>query len=561
MCIILRVGTDTRVTGTRCRLAVHAIGLVLVAVPLAVSRPAAAQGWDGSLRLDYQNMERGQGGSERVGTLTQQYYLRYYNRLFYKNDLTFNASFAYRTGAAGQPVDFRPRYEWQLAGYGYGGRVSYEPYTIRRGMESDREIVRRWRSSVFIQPVHGPRFTYDFMRGRQERPLLGTARDQWNSYSLSWGPAGVALAAGYSRQVRTARDTTAQALEVYRFSVAADRALPWRHRLNVGYNFDRSWDHRPAAGTGEQDQHVPTASLSGQPVDAVNWTAQYSSRFLHRRSPRAGENVHANDQLASGAVTVTPLRPLSLSVSRYIEDSEERQDQPARRSDYWQGRLSTEGRFYRQIRALASVYRLYYTGAPRGRKYSDAYFAALRGRPHRHAEWSTELAFADRHGTQPERYSGNLSTYARLYPTAQTQCQLGYTTLATAVQLDDFALTEESFNANAQYTPDANLSLSGGVTLRRNRRMSARWDPGWTATGTYRWPSFANIGFNYSRRELATAAGTAVAASGRGAAETLLADLLVWLGQRTTATVNYTHRSGAGGSSGSIWGVGFSTQF
>ncbi|MEW5702007.1 MAG: hypothetical protein AB1792_07245 [Candidatus Zixiibacteriota bacterium] len=535
--------------------------LLLLAQFAAGISNAWGQVWNGSMRLDYQNIPPRENSDERIGTLTEQYYLRYSGRLFYKNDLLFSTDLAYRTASAGQPVDVRPRYEWLLSGYGYGWRLSYEPYTLRLGSDSGRNRVRRWRSSIFVQPARWPRLTYDFLRGTESKSAEGIARDRWHSYSLTWAPVGVALAAGYSRQIRTARDTTAQMLEVYRLSLSAERTLLGRHRLNVGYSYDRNWDHRPNLGSGEQDQHVPNASLTGQPTPWMNWAFQYSRRFLHRRTSATGEDIRTNDRLASGAMNLNPWKPLTVVLSRYIEDTEERRDQPARRTDYWQGRVSTEGRFYRQIRILATVYRLYYVGAPTATRYNDAYFLALRGRPHRHAEWSTEMSLADRHGAQTDRYSANLNVYSRLYPTAKVQCQLGYTTLATATAWDRFHGADENLTGNLQYTPDQNLSLTGGVTRTRNRRVSRAWDNGWTLTGTYRWPSFGNLGINYSRRIAVPVTEGATGTSTRRATRTLLVDLLVWLGPRTTATAGYTYRSGGGADPGSIWGVGLSTQF
>ncbi|MBI3871865.1 MAG: hypothetical protein HY304_02175 [candidate division Zixibacteria bacterium] len=520
---------------------------------------ATAQIWSGSARLDYQSAPTNSAAAT-VGTLAQQYYVRIYDRLFYKNEATFLGHFAYRTAQAGQPVDFRPRYEWQLTGYGYGGRLSYEPYTIRRGDPNLDETHRLLRAGLLAQPQGGPRLTYDTQRNKQERGQSDAALDRWNSYALNWQHGTTALSGTFSRQVRTTSDSAGIILETYRTGSSTDRSLPGHHRVSLGYGYNRTWERRPGA-LGAQDQHTPTAGISGQPWQILNWSAQYSGRFTKLAPTGQLGAAHYSDHLASATATLGPVPGTSLALSRYVEANDPRAGDSTRRTDYWQGRLSTEGRFYRQIRGMATVYRIIYAGAPSGARYSDAYFVSLRGKPQAHAELSAELALADRHGTQPKRFAGNASLNTRLQPTSSWQWQIGYSALSAATALDNFDISEESFSTNAQYTPAANLSVSGGVSWRRNRLVTTSWNPVWSAAGTCRWPSFANISLNYSRRPTGVSGVTIPGARNGARSETLLADVLVWLGPRTTISANYNRGSDGRGLENTIWGLGLSTQF
>ncbi len=523
--------------------------------------PARAQQLSGSMRLDYQNTDGGGPEGERVGTLLQHYYVRAVDRLFTKNLLTFTGNFAYRAGnTAGQPVEFRPRYELQMTGIGYGGRAGYEPYTLRRGSTSSNEVNRRWRANAYIQPNRWPRLIYDMSRFRQERETGENSRDDWNSYAMNWQPGTQVFSSSYSRQARTPRDSIAELLETYRALASTDIPLPGNGRLGLAYNYDRTWRRRSPEESGALDQHVPTASFSAQPAAWIGWNAQYTGRYIVQRDFDDPESRYYNDQLASGSLNLAPVRSLSLGVVRYYEKTDTREGLESHNTDYWQVRGSAERTLFRQIRSQFTVYRIMYSGAEEGVRFSDAYFAALRGRPHRHAELSTEAGFADRHGLQARRYAVNLNSYLRLFPTHGSQMQIGYNTIADAVDFGDFDISEETFASSLQYYPDARLSVTLGETLRRNRLQDAEWKSSWNGTVSYRWPGFANVSVYYVNRE-SQVAQTIEKTEEVAAQESWLATLDWWVTPATTLSFNYSLRSGGGIDARDLWGLSLSTQF
>jgi hypothetical protein len=506
------------------------------------------------MRLDYQSTP----GSGEHGVLMQDYHVRFVDRLFYKNQLSFLGAFQYRGRQGSQLAQFHPRYEWLLSSYGYGGQLVYEPYTQRQLGRANEEVNRRWRAAFFIQPERWPRFTCDFLRSHR-RTESESGRERWDSYSLAWQPGSSALAAGYSRQMTTAQGAYGQLVEVYRASATTMRSAPWRHRLSLGYSFERTWNNRAAAQTGSQDQHAGTISIDGAPAASFNWSSQYNGRFLVVKRPGATVE-RPTDHLATATVNWIPAKVLSVSASRYIERAGARADQSAQRTDYWQGRATAEGKLYRQMRVLATAYRIVYSGAPKGERYNDAYFLALRGKPFRHADWSAELSLGDRHGRQPERYAGNVNIYTRLEPLFNVQMQIGYTALLSAIDLDAFRITEESYNTNVQYLPSNNMSLSGTWSVRRNHPLSSQWNAAWSVTGTYRWPAFASVSFNYSERQMLTGGGATTLKTAAQPA-TLLASFMWWVGLRSTVNGQYMHQTTGNGVTSDNWGVGISTSF
>lgn len=551
--------TDTLVPPPIPRPPALCLGLLLLpGIFVLGAARGVAQTWNGSVRVDYQTTP---GTETHGGLLSQQYYLRVIDRLFYKNQLSLIGNFDYRSGRPGQPPEFRPRYALQLSSHGYGGQLAYEPIRQQSGTVQNAQSSHRWRANVFAQPLGWPRFTYDLQRLRDTVAEGRGSRDRWDSYGLSWQPRASVLSASYSRQVRTQQQTPAEILEVYRVGGSTERSLPWRHHVNLGYNFDRTWSQRRSVAPGAQDQHTATANLSGQPVSAVNWSAQYSGRFLTLGPRRNTLSNNSADHLASASVTVTPARALNFGVLRYFERIGDRVNQPGNRTDYWQTRLASEGRMYRQIRAFATVYRIIYTGAPTGRQYSDAYLLTLRGRPFRHTDWSSELSLSDQHGRQTERYGGSMNTYVRLEPLPNAQAQAGYSASLTATQIGAIHISEESYNSNLQYLPSPDFSLAGSWGLRRNRLLMTKWVATWSMTGTYRWPSFASISMNYSARQIQTAPNvTPVPGTGKNPS-TFVAELLWWADTRTTVTAQYNHQNDVAGLGHESWGLGFSTQF
>lgn len=519
-----------------------------------------AQELSGSMRLDYQNTETSVEG-ERNGTLAQQYYLRLTDRLFVKNLIMFSSNMYYRTGGNGQPVDYRPRYDLQLSSSGYSGRVGYEPYTIRRGGAVSEEY-RRWRGSVLLSPNKLPRLGYDMTRTRQDRGADGTGHDDWSAYNLNWQGGSRLLAASYSRQIRSPRDSASETLEVYRAMTSTDISLPEEGRLSLAYSFDRTSNERTFLQATELDQHVPSASATISPARWVNVMGQYSGRFLTRRTS-GSRDVSSNDQLATGTLSITPTPRWSFGVIRYFDRAEARQDQDGRSTDYWQIRATTDRMFFRRITSQISVYRIAYTGAREGEVYSDAYFASLRGKPHRHAELSSELSVADRHGLQPVRYAVSSTSFLRLYPTRGTQTQFSYNAIAETSELSDFDISEESVTGNLQFTPDTKLSLSGSTTARRNRLLEGDWRMLWNASVTYRWPSFANLSAYYVNREasstrVTTETGQLVESP---AQRSLLLTVDWWLGPSTSLSVNYSWFDSGATDSRNVWGLGLTTQF
>jgi len=527
---------------------------------LAVAGRVSAQDVSGSMRLNYQNTAAATDSDSQVGTLTQQYYIRAVDRLFVKNLLVFMGNFSYRTGQAGQPVDFRPRYELQLSSTGYGARFGYEPYTLRRGDVSQDERNRRWHSSVYVNPEKWPRFSFDLTRLRQERGPAAVVRDNWSAYTMSWQPGSRTISSSYTRQARTPRNSPREMIETYRALAATDHALPGNGRISLSYNFDRSWRRRSGIESGGLDQHVPTASASIQPSRWVALMTQYSGRYVVQSVSGSAGSRYSNDQLASGSLTLSPSASWSFGVMRYFEKTAERTSQDAHNTDYWQVRASTDRVFYRQIRGQFTVYRIAYSGAGEGLRFSDAYFVALRGRPHRHAELSLESSLADRHGLQDRRYAVNASSYLRLYPTHGSQAQVSYNAIAEGREFSNFDITGESFAGSLQYNPDPNLSLTGGGLVRRNRQSDAVWRTTWNATATYRWPSFANASVYYTKRPAQNAASPSQA-TGETGLETWIATVDWWIGPSTTASINYSRYIGGGTSSRDLWGIGFATQF
>jgi len=519
-----------------------------------------AQEMSGSMRLDYQNATSA-SEDERAGALAQQYYLRLTDRLFVKNLLDFSGNVYYKTGGNGQPVDFRPRYDLQLSSTGYSGRVGYEPYTIRRGGLVNEEN-RRWRASVLLTPGKLPRLGYDMTRTRQDRGSDGTGRDDWSAFNLNWQGGSRLLAASYSRQVRSPRDSTSETLEVYRAMTSTDFALPDQGRLSLSYSFDRTSNERTTLQASELDQHVPAASLTLSPSRWINVMGQYSGRYMTSRV-QGGREVSSDDQLATGTLTITLSPRWSFGLTRYFDRAEARETQDGRSTDYWQLRGSTDRMFFRRITSQLSAYRIAYTGARVGEQFSDAYFAALRGRPHRHAELSSEVSFADRHGLQPVRYAVSSTSFLRLYPTRGTQTQFSYNATAEATDLSDFDISEESVSGNIQFTPDAKLSLSSSTSVRRNRLSEGEWRMLWTVTATYRWPSFANVSAYYVHRE---ASSTRVTNESdelveSPAQQSLLLTIDWWLGPSTSLSANYSWLDSGSAESRDIWGLGLTTQF
>jgi hypothetical protein len=540
------------------------IGGIVLPLLMAFSSPnATAAAWSASMRLDYQSIPVSGG---RTGVLLQRYYLRVTDRLFYKNQLSFTGTFDHRGRQAGQPAEFRPRYELLLTSFGYGGQLVFEPYTQQQSGGPDVATVnRRWRGGLFIQPNRWPRFTYDFTRYRhsqtgQQSDTLPTGRDRWDSYVVSWQPKSNVFGAGYSRQLTTSGGTTGEIVEIYRATASSERTLPWRHHLSMSYNFDRTWSERFGVESNAQDQHAATLNLNGRPAPTVNWSSQYSGRFLTIHRPDSAV-VRPTDHDASATFNWVPAKVFNASVARYYEHTGARVGQPAQHTDFVQGRASAEGKLYRQMRFLATVFRIVYMGAPKGARYDDAYFFSLRGKPYRHADWSTEMSLADRHGRQPDRYGGNINTFARLVPLARVQTQIGYTAILSAVKLDAFHVTEESYSTNMQYIPTANMSLAGTWAIHRARPTRSKWTPVWSATGTCRWPSFASLSVNYSQRELiAPATVTTVPTTWRHPS-TLLGNIVWWIGPNSTVTAQYTRQEASDGTKSENWGVSVSTSF
>lgn len=548
---------DTVILGhTRAACAIRTIGWC-AALAILSPRAGRAQEMNGSMRLSYQN----NGVATDKGTLAQQYYVRMTDRLFVKNVMVFTGNFYYRTGSDGSPVDFRPRYELQLSSTGYSGRVGYEPFTIRRFGVRDEEF-RRWRTNAVISPDRWPRLSYDMTRVRQERGSAATGRDDWNAFNLNWQGGPRVLAATYSRQTRSSRDSLSEKLEIYRALTSTDIPLPGQGRLSLSYSFDRTTNARSPLPATELDQHVPAASASVAPARWVNLTSQYSGRYISRRVSAEAEES-SNDQLATGTLTITPNRHWSFGMIRYFERVEERLNQDRRSTDYWQVRASADRMFFRRITGQFTAYRIAYAGAREGARFSDAYFMALRGRPHRHAELSSEFSMADRHGLQSLRYAVSTTSYLRLYPTRGTQAQFSYNAIAESpAQAFAFNISEEGYTGNLQFTPDAKLSLNGGATIRRNRLLGSDWDVVWSASSTYRWPGFANISAHYNKREqtITTPASGPTPANETPAQESLILTVDVWLGPSTSISANYSWRDG-GSESQAFWGLGLTTQF
>lgn len=528
-----------------------------IAVVVLTYVQANAQDMSGSMRLDYQNT----GGAANDGTVAQQYYVRLTDRLFVKNLVVFSSNVYYRTGSEGQPIDFRPRYDLQLSSTGYSGRVGYEPFTIRRPGASDEEN-RRWRSSVLLTPARLPRFGYDMTKARQDRGTGEVDHDNWSSYTMNWQGGSRLLAGSYSRQVREFRDSISETVDVYRAITSAEISLPGQGRINLGYNFDRTANDRVRTQSTELDQHVPSASAALSPTRWLSWTGQYSGRYITRRA-EGQSNQQSNDQLATGTLSLVPTPRWSFGVTRYFERAEERDNQEGRSTDYWQVRASTDRIFFRRVTSQFSVYRIAYTGAAEGARYSDAYFVSLRGRPHRHAELSTEASFADRHGLQTIRYAVSTTSFLRLYPTRGSQAQIAYNAVGETDDLSDFNVSEESYTGNLQYTPDVRLSFSGGVTLRRNRLLDAGWATVWNAAASYRVPSFANLSAYYTNREVVATrpidGSTQVVE--RPAQESLVLTVDWWLGPSTSLSANYSWRHGDAATANDTWGLGLTTQF
>lgn len=558
-CTILPEATDTRVVPHQRPPQPVSCGITLTVLLLAAAGRVSAQDVSGSMRLDYQSTAAANVGN-RVGILAQQYYVRAVDRLFVKNLVVFTGNFSYRTGQVGQPVDFRPRYDLQLSSTGYSARVGYEPYTLRRGSVSQDERNRQWRSSLYVNPEKWPRLGFDHTRLRQERGSTTVARDDWSAYRLDWQPGSRTISSSYSRQVRTPRDSLREMIETYRALAATDHALPGNGRISLSYNFDRSWRERTGFESQALDQHVPTASASLQPSRWLALTTQYSGRYVIQSASGDAGSRHSNDQLASGSLTLSPSSNWSLGATRFFEKTADRSGQDAHNTDYWQVRASTDRVFYRQIRGQFTVYRIAYSGAGEGLRFSDAYFAALRGRPHRHAELSLESSLADRHGLQDRRYAVNVSSYFRLYPIHGSQAQVSYNAIAEGRELSNFDITGESFAGSLQYNPDPNLSLTGGGLVRRNRQADAVWGTTWNATATYRWPSFANASVYYTRRPAQGVVNPLQPAGGAGL-QTWIATVDWWIGPSTTASVNYSRYIGGGTSTRDLWGIGFATQF
>ncbi len=553
---------DTRAVYTSREVRRRCIALLVGIAVHACVFPALAraQSVNGSMQMDYQTTKTNAVADGRLDHLVQQYFIRAVDRLFVKNTVIFTGNFAYRTGGDGQPVDFHSHYEWLLSSYAYGARVAYEPFTLRRGAVASEETIRRWRSGLFVNPDRWPRLSYDFTRSKTDRHSEGISHDDWDSYVLSWQPGSNAISSSYARQVRTAPDTVGEVLETYRASVSSDRPLPYQGHFGLAYNYDRSWRERLGSNASALDQHTPSVFLTAQPVSWIGWNAQYTGRYRVRRDPQLTGPDHTQDQMATGTLTLTPVSGFSVVGLRYYDKTAEVGAAGGQSSDYWQVRASRDGRLFRQVRGLFTAYRIVYVGQPEGKKYSDAFFASLRGRVHRHAELSAEGSLADLHGTQPDRYAANANIYSRLSPTVTSQIQVGYSLQALAHERGNFDIANENITVNTQWYPDPNISFSGGTTVGRNRLLSSAWTTAWTAAASYRWPSFANISVNYNRRDrqklLAAGAQAAVAAT-----KTLLIDGVWWVNPSTTVTVSWSRRQGQALATGDQWSVGLATQF
>ncbi|MBI5867725.1 MAG: hypothetical protein HZB43_05455 [candidate division Zixibacteria bacterium] len=549
-----------RLTGAETRHWIRLSGILLVvSLMTRMGSNAMAAVWNGSMRVDYQAIPSVGGNRE---DLLQQYYLRVSDRLFYKNQLTLTGNFIHRARQSGQPADFRPRYEVTLTSYAYGGQLVYEPHTQKQpGINGEEDVSRRWRGAIYAQPDRWPRFSADFLRARRTQTSQGTGRESWNTYQVTWQPGSHVLALSYSHQKRTSRGASAELVEVYRATASTDRTFGWHSRMNLTYGFDRTWNQTYASVSSSQDQHSAGVSLSGDPLPSLNWTAQYGGRFQHS-SRTSASIIPANltNHLASGTVSWTPVREVTASASRYVERGSALADQAAQRTDYWQGRISAEGKLYRHMRVLGTIYRLYYTGAPQGTKYNDAYFLAFRGQPFVRVDWSAEMTLADRHGRQADRFAGAANVYSRLQPLSSLQMQAGYSNVLSGGTFRAMAVSEENLNTNLQYTATTNMGISAAWAISHNRALKRKWTPTWTVTGTYRWPSFANIGFSYSRQQAIQSADPA-APKVTAQPSTLLANIVFWLGPSSTLNAQYTHQTTIGGQSNENWGVGISTSF
>lgn len=533
--------------------------LLTVLIMSLLGSESTAAVWSGSMRLDYQAIPSS-GGKRQ--DLLQQYYVRVSDRLFYKNQLSFTGNFLHRGRQGGQPADFRPRYELTLTSYGYGGQLVYEPHTQKQpGIDGEEDVSRRWRGAIYAQPDRWPRFSADFLRARRTQTSRGTGRENWNTYQVTWQPGPHVLALSYSRQKRTSHGASAELVEVYRATASTDRTFWWHSRMNLTYGFDRTWNQSYASVSSSQDQHSASLSLGGDPFPSLNWTAQYGGRFQHTsRTSASVLAANLTNHLASATVSWTPVREVTASASRYVERGGALADQTAQRTDYWQGRISAEGKLYRHMRVMGTFYRLYYTGAPEGAKYNDAYFLAFRGQPFVRVDWSAEMTLADRHGRQADRYAGASNVYSRLQPLASVQMQAGYSSILSGERIGAMRVSEENLNTNLQYTVTTNLGISAAWAVGHNRQLKRKWTPTWTVTGTYRWPSLANAGFSYSRQQaiqLADPAAPKVTAR----PSTLLANVVFWLGPSSTLSAQYTHQTTIGGQSNENWGVSISTSF
>jgi hypothetical protein len=351
-------------------------------------------------------------------------------------------------------------------------------------------------------------------------------------------------------------------VDVYRAITSTDISLPGQGRINLAYNFDRTSNDRVRTLSTELDQHVPSASASLSPTRWLSWTGQYSGRYITQRT-EGRDNQQSNDQLATGTLSLNPSPSWSFGVTRYFERAEERDNQEGRSTDYWQVRASTDRIFFRRVSSQFSVYRIAYAGAAEGARYSDAYFVSLRGRPHRHAELSTEASFADRHGLQSIRYAVSTTSFLRLYPTRGSQAQIAYNAVGETSELSDLDISEESYTGNLQYTPDVRLSFSGGVTFRRNRLLDAGWATVWNATASYRVPSFANFSAYYTNREVVASRPTdgSTQVIELPAQESLVLTVDWWLGPSTSLSANYSWRHGDAATANDNWGLGLTTQF
>lgn len=534
-------------------------GSLLLLILPAISPSATAANWNGSMRLDYQ-CTPGPGGHRE--DLLQQYYLRVTDRLFVKNQLTLAGNFNHRARQGRQPADFRQRYELTLASYGYGGQLVYEPHTQKQaGNNGDEDVSRRWRGAIYVQPDRWPRFTADFLRARRTQSNQGTGRENWNTYQVTWQPGPHVLTLSYSHQKRTSQGSKAELVEVYRAIANTDRTFKWRARMNLNYSFDRTWNKGASSLASGQDQHSANVSLTGDPLPSFNWTAHYGGRFQRFSRPGAAiPSGSSTGHLAAGTLTWSPAPVANASISRYLETGSGQTSQVEQRTDYWQARVSAEGKFYRQIRVLGTVYRLYYSGAPQGLRYNDAYFLAFRGQPFNRVDWSAEMTLADRHGRQPDRFGGAANIYSRLQPLVSAQMQVGYSGILSGTRIGGMRVTEESFNSNIQYTVTGNMGVSAAWSVRRSRILKSKWAPNWTVTGTYRWPSFANVGFSYSEQR-ATQSDDPSAPRVAAQPSTFLANLVFLLGPSSMINAQYTRQTTIGGQFNENWGVGITTSF